>query len=207
MSETRQTIRQEKRRREILGATLRLVRRHGTAISTAQIAAEAKCSKETLYAWFNDRDGIMLALVQEQGQSMGSALTRAFGDASEGRFEDRLRAYALALVDIMTGEAVLAVNRIAMADACKDSQALGAAVVKNWESQVRGPFVDLLEAGRAAGKVRFEDAVEAFDMLVGLLIGDRQRRLLLGETSRPKADEMEQIVDTALARWFNLHGA
>ncbi|MFD0917669.1 TetR/AcrR family transcriptional regulator [Pseudahrensia aquimaris] len=204
MKKEARTIRQDKRKRQILGATLRLIRRHGTGISTAQIAAEAKCSKETLYAWFNDRDGIMRALVEEQARSMGLALNKTYASVEGSGFRTRLRAYCLALIDILTGEAVLAVNRVAMADACHQKNDLGALAIADWQAQVAAPLVALLKEGAAQGDVTFDDADEAFDILIGLLIGDRQRRLLLGEASRPDAAQMEQIVDTALTRWLRL---
>lgn len=206
MDEKARTIRQEKRKRQILGATLRLLRRHGTSISTAQIAAEASCSKETLYAWFEDREGILRALVEEQAKSMGDALARSFS-ASKGEFRDRLSAYCLALLDIMTGEAVIAVNRVAMADACREGADLGLAVVDDWQARVVGPFVVLLNEGHDEEVLDFDDAEEAFEVLMGLLIGDRQRRLLLGEESRPELDEMQAIVERAVTRFMRLFAA
>ena len=196
--------RQAKRKREILRATLRLLRRHGSGISTAQIAAEANCSKETLYDWFNDRDGIFMALVEEQARAMGQALRTAFQSVDALPFKEKLTAYSLALVDFTSGEALIAVNRAAMAEACHTKAELGLVVLDDWDSQVANAVRDLMQQGADEGHVAIDDLDEAFDVLVGLLIGDRQRRLLLGEESRPEPQQMEDISAKAVERWLTL---
>lgn len=183
---------------------MRLVRRHGTGISTAQIAAEARCSKETLYNWFDDRDGIFLALVRAQAAEMNKALLAGFS-ASEGRLEERLRAYATCLLDIMTGDALIVVNRIAMAQACEDVSELGQTVLGSWSQQVEKPFLSLFEEGNRNGTLAVHDSQEAFEALLGLLLGDRFRRLLLGEDARPSSESMAPIAAKAVQRWLILY--
>ncbi len=192
------------RERQILSATLRLVRHHGCDISTAQIAAEAHCSKETLYNWFGDRDGIMLALVLEQAAGMRQVLDAGFA-GSTGSVEDRLKAGCTLLLDIMTGEAVLAVNRVAMSQVCRESAKLGAAVLADWHASVVTPFENLFREGTTLGAFTVGDKGEAFEVLTGLLIGDRQRRLLLGDDARPESKEMTLLADQAVERWLNLY--
>lgn len=199
-----------KRRRQILAATLRLVRKHGTGISTAQIAAEASCSKETLYNWFSDRDGIFAALVEEQAQSMGAALdaaVEALGKNGGTSFENRLSDHAIALLDIMTGDAVIAVNRIAMSQTCAEKPALGEAVRDMWDAEIVTRFERLFAEGAESGHVAKYDTKLQFDGLLGLLLGDRQRRILLGGNSRPKSNEMRTIAENAVRYWLKLNAA
>lgn len=182
---------------------MRLVRRHGAGISTAQIAAEAHCSKETLYNWFDDRDGILMALVEEQARGMNAALETGFV-RFEGSLKERLEASCAFLLDIMTGDAVVVVNRIAMAQACKENASLGLAVLAGWQEQVEMPFRRLFEEGVRAGVVKIDDPGDAFQALIGLLVGDRQRRLLLGEAARPTSDEMVMVSKRAVDRWWQI---
>ena len=198
------SARQSNRRRQILQATLRLVRRHGTTITTAQIAAESKCSKETLYSWFGSRDGIFTALVDAQAEAMAQALEAGFANA-DGSLEDRLRHNAAVLLDIMTGDAVIVINRIAMASASSRASALGERVVEGWRESVVRPFIDLFEEGSRAGLLTIYDPQEAFDTLSGLVIGDRQRQLLLGAGTRPNARAMVSIANKAIQRWLVLY--
>lgn len=202
-SDTKQS-KQDNRKRQILSATLRLVRRQGAGITTAQIAAEAHCSKETLYNWFGDRDGIMMALVQEQAAGMSAALAAGFGQ-NEGTVEQKLKSGCTLLLDIMTGEAVLAVNRIAMSEACNEKADLGRAVLTDWKSSVVQPFLDLFQQGNEDGFLAVHSGPEAFENLLGLLVGDRQRRLLLGEDARPEASAMASVADKAVRRWLILY--
>ncbi|MEE9374869.1 MAG: TetR/AcrR family transcriptional regulator [Rhizobiaceae bacterium] len=206
MSDESKQAKHNKRRRQILGATLRLLRRHGADITTAQIAEEAHCSKETLYNWFGDRDGIMLALVAEQARGMNEVLNSGFQNA-EGNLEARLKAHCTLLLDILTGEAVLVVNRVAMAQACADHSSLGTAVLADWNEQVAKPFINLFQEGNEAGEFAIHSADEALENLIGLLVGDRQRRLLLGEIgARPNAEAMAAIAAKAVQRWMMLYG-
>lgn len=204
MTEHTPTPKNEVRRVQILRATLRLLRNHGSAITTAQIAAEAHCSKETLYNWFGDRDGIMLALAHEQARGMRAAMAERFASAS-GSLEQRLTSCATLLLDIMTGDAALAVNRVAMAQACAEQATLGAAVMADWHDQVAEPFINLFQEGNESGELAVHSPVEAFENFVGLLVGDRQRRLLLGEDVRPDPSAMKAIANKAVQRWMILY--
>ena len=107
----------------------------------------------------------------------------------------------------MTGDAVLAVNRVAMAEACAERSNLGARVLADWKQQIAKPFIDLFHAGNQSGELVVHSAEEAFENLVGLLIGDRQRRLLLGEDARPDASSMASIAAKAVQRWLILYKA
>ncbi len=51
------------RRRELVAATLRAIRRHGPGVGMEEIAAEAGTSKTVIYRHFGDRTGLYLAVV------------------------------------------------------------------------------------------------------------------------------------------------
>jgi len=204
MSSESKQAKTDARRLQILRATLRLLRCHGAGVTTAQIAAEAQCSKETLYNWFGDRDGIILALVHEQARGMREAMEGCF-KSLEGDIESQLKSSAVLLLDIMTGDAAVAVNRVAMAQACQDSSQLGQAVLADWNEQVAEPFILLFQQGNESGELAVHSPLDAFENLVGLLVGDRQRRLLLGEEMRPDPATMATIAGDAVQRWLILY--
>jgi len=196
--------RNEIRRLQILRATMRLLRLYGSSITTAQIAAEAHCSKETLYNWFEDRDGIMMALVHEQARVMRQAMEERFATA-QGSIELRLKSCATLLLNIMTGDAALAVNRVAMAQACSENASLGQAVLADWHDQIAEPFMTVFQEGNECNELAVHSPVEAFENLMGLLVGDTQRRLLLGEDARPEPAAMKSIASKAVQRWMILY--
>ena len=204
MADDSKPSKNEVRRLQILRATMRLLRRYGAGITTAQIPAESSCSKETLYNWFGDRDGIMLALAHEQASGMRQAMADRFANA-QGSLENRLSSCATLLLDIMTGDAALAVNRVAMAQASLEKAELGEAVMADWNEQVAAPFMEIFQQGNESGDLAVHSPQEAFENLVGLLIGDRQRRLLLGEDMRPDPAAMKSIATKAVQRWLILY--
>ena len=112
----------------------------------------------------------------------------------------------MAMKPVMTGEVVVAVNRVAMAEACRDQADLGLTVLDDWQARVVAPFCQLLDQGRAEGECTFNDAEDAFEVLMGLLVGDRQRRLLLGEEARPDGAAMERYAEVAVGRWLEIFG-
>ena len=79
------------RRRELVEATLRAIRKHGAAVGMDEIAATAGTSKTVFYRHFTDRDGLYAAvsasvdalILRDLGQAVGAAgddLTTAESD-------------------------------------------------------------------------------------------------------------------------------
>jgi AcrR family transcriptional regulator len=58
------------RQQAVLDAVLDLMVEQGGDFSVSDIARRASCSKETLYKWFGDRDGILAATVQWQASKV-----------------------------------------------------------------------------------------------------------------------------------------
>ena len=94
------------RQTEVLDVALRLLVEEGDSLTMTAVARRASCSKETLYKWFGDRDGLLTATVQWQASKVeGRRLrpaaprrrrparqSRGFGgDLLSGAFEARSR--------------------------------------------------------------------------------------------------------------------
>ncbi len=190
------TIRDE-RRRQILAVVLDLLREGGTAsVTTARIAARARCSKETLYSWFGDRDGIFRALVEAQSAQLNAMMTRELA-AHADCTTTMVRAGA-ALLDLLTGEASLAINRSAMADG---SGELGALLLQHGRGRTAPQIKALIGTLQEEGRIGEGEATEIFQTFYGLLVGDRQIRALLGDKSgRPRPGEFEELSRKAFER-------
>ncbi len=193
----------DKRRRDILSAVLALLREGGVEnVTTARIAARAHCSKETLYAWFGDRAGIFQALVVEQSAHINAMLERETAGNAPPR--DVLVRAGAALLDLLTGEASLAINRAAMADG-------SGGLAEDLRSQGRGRsvplFTTLIERLQDEGTLAAGDALAQYATFYGLLVGDRQIRALLGDrTARPAAGDFETIAAQAVDGLIAIHG-
>jgi len=200
------TSRNRIRRRQILSATLRLVRHEGVGVSTARIAAQANCSKETIYNWFGSREGLFEALVREQCVAMNDALSRAVSMAVSGAMEGgasgseaALLRLGMAMLDLMTGEASLATHRLAMAQATSTQAPLGDVLQAGGRDAVR-LIGNLLQQAQRDGVIAFDDLDDAVGLFVGLVLRDVQIRCLTGAQARPDGEEMRMRAQEAVER-------
>jgi AcrR family transcriptional regulator len=194
------------RRRDVLDAALALLMEAGDGLTMTGVARRASCSKETLYKWFGDRDGLLTATVQWQASKVRvepvdperlniAGLTSAL----EGFAADWLR--------VVSSPTSIALNRLAIAHAGSDKAGLGAIVLENGRFALARRLRPVLEAGREKGLLAFGDAEAAFRTFFGLVARDVQMRLLLGD--RMKLTEAEIVGDAAEAtrQFLFLYGA
>lgn len=98
--DTRWEAHRIRRRRQLVEATLRAIRRHGAGVGMDEIAAEAGTSKTVLYRHLGDRAGLYRAVVEAVDATIVAemAAARASADDVVGRIGAMARAY-LQLVD------------------------------------------------------------------------------------------------------------
>jgi AcrR family transcriptional regulator len=194
------------RQKDVLDAALALMMEAGDQLTMAGVARRASCSKETLYKWFGDRDGLLTATVQWQAskvrvESVDPERLNVAGlvAALEGFAADWLR--------VVSSPTSIALNRLAIAHAGSDKAGLGAIVLENGRFALARRLKPVLEAGRGKGLLAFGDAEAAFRTFFGLVARDVQTRLLLGD--RMKLTEAEIVGDAAEAtrQFLALYGA
>jgi AcrR family transcriptional regulator len=168
------------RQKAVLDAALRLLVEEGDQLTMTAVARRASCSKETLYKWFGDRDGLLTATVQWQASKVrvapvdGKGLDIASLTASLERFaSDWLR--------VISSDTSIALNRVAVGHAGSGKDNLGAVVLDNGRFALAKRLKPVLEAGRQSGLLDFADAEMAFRTFFGLVARDVQIRLLLGD--------------------------
>ncbi|MCU0882187.1 MAG: TetR/AcrR family transcriptional regulator, partial [Hyphomonadaceae bacterium] len=103
------------RRDAVLAAVLRLLETEGAAASTARIAQAAACSKETLYKWFGDRNGLLTATVQWQAARVAMP-AMPHDRLTREALEAALTSFAESWLTVISGEASIALNRAAVAN-------------------------------------------------------------------------------------------
>ena len=172
---------------------MRVIVDRGLAAATMQaIAAEAHASKETLYAWFGDRESLIAALIRANADASSAELSRSLREPVTDPVTARatLEGYARGLLTLLTGDVSVALNRAAMT-----SPALAAELLHSGRHRVGPIAVAYLAKLHTHGVSPHPDAEAAFSFLYGLVVQDTQIRTLLGE-SAPSAAE---IADRA--RW------
>ncbi|MGE0280004.1 MAG: TetR/AcrR family transcriptional regulator C-terminal domain-containing protein [Rhizobiaceae bacterium] len=168
------------RQHAVLDAVLDLMVEQGGDFSVSDIAKRASCSKETLYKWFGDRDGILAATVQLQASKVrGGNWDRQRLDAAQLR--ESLERFAANWLTVISSSTSIALNRVAVGQAASGKSDLGKIVLANGRFAIGERLKPLLDAGRAAGLLSFDDTETAFRTFFGLVGRDVQIRLLLGD--------------------------
>lgn len=194
------------RQAAVLDSALALLVEGGErALTTAGVARAANCSKESLYKWFGDRDGLLSAMIGRQAGKVRTVEADA-STLSAVAFRARLVAFACDLLDVLSGEVSLALNRLAIGQASRDGSKLGRMLQERGRRQIGRRAAVLLEAGRTAGLIAFDDADEAYATLYGLVVSDLHLRMLLGEAPGPLKKEFAGRTERAVEAFLVLYG-
>lgn len=198
------------RQREVLTVVLDLMVEAGDGFSMAEVARRASCSKETLYNWFGDRDGLLTATVKWQAAKVKMPeLSRS--EASRTRFRETLAAFAENWLTVLAGDISVALNQLAIAHAGAGKGRLGEIVLTNGPEAMARRLAPILDLGRETGLLALapgeRESRAAFRCFFGLVIGDSQIRALLGDLRRPTGDDIRQEAVLAADRFLALYGA
>lgn len=195
------------RQNEVLEQALRLLVEGGDrALTTASIARAANCSKESLYKWFGDRDGLLTAMVRWQASKVRVVPVAREKLDAESLFSS-LEHFARDWLLVLSGSTSIALNRLAVSHTASGKSALGDIVLANGPVAMAKRLKPILEIGQEAKLLVFDDINEAFRTFFGLVVRDMQIRLLLGD--RPELTDAEVIRDArrATKQFFALYGA
>ena len=194
------------RQEEVLDAVLDLLAEGRDALTMSAVAQRASCSKETLYKWFGDRDGLLTATVRWQASKVrAGSYDGARLDASALR--GSLEAFAVNWLKVISSRTSIALNRVAVGHAGSGSSNLGQIVLANGRFAIGERLKPLLEAARDARLIRFDDTETAFRTFFGLVGRDVQIRLLLGDTLRLTDAEIARDAARATQQFLMLYGA
>jgi AcrR family transcriptional regulator len=193
------------RQKAVLDAALALLVESGDSLTMAGVARRASCSKETLYKWFGDRDGLLTATVQWQASRVRAiAFDRAHLDIS--KLSAGLKQFAADWLTVISGDTSIALNRIAVGRAGSEGR-LGAIVLANGRFAMGDRLKPLLEAARDAGLLAFDDGEEAFRVFFGLVGRDVQIRLLLGDRLTLTSASIDREAEEAARQFLALFGS
>ncbi|MDK9697239.1 MAG: TetR/AcrR family transcriptional regulator [Siculibacillus sp.] len=190
----------------VLDAVLRLLVEKGDQLTMTAVARRASCSKETLYKWFGDRDGLIAATVRWQASRVRVApIDRAGLDGAT--LTARLEEFAVNWLTVISSQTSIALNRVAIGQAAGRQASLGAIVLENGRFAMGRRLKPVLEAGRDAGLLGFDDTEAAFRTFFGLVARDIQIRLLLGDRMDLDPETIRADAVRATRQFLALHGA
>ncbi len=195
------------RQNDVLEQALRLLVGGGDrTLTTANIARAANCSKESLYKWFGDRDGLLTAMVRWQASKVRVVpLAREKLDA-ESLFSS-LEHFARDWLLVLSGPTSIALNRLAVSHAGSGKSTLGDIVVSNGPAEMARRLKPILTMGQEAKLLAFDDIDDAFRTFFGLVVRDMQIRLLLGDRLELTDAAVIRDARRATKQFFALYGA
>jgi AcrR family transcriptional regulator len=193
------------RQREVLDAVLALLVEDGDKVTMSAVSRRASCSKETLYKWFGDRDGLLTATVRWQASKVRAGnWDRQHLDADA--LSESLEAFAANWLTVISSQTSIALNRVAIGDAASGRSDLGRIVLDNGRFAIGERLKPLLEAAREAGLLAFDDTEEVFRTFFGLAGRDVQIRLLLGDRMALTKAEIARDAARATEQFLQLYG-
>lgn len=192
------------RQQELLTAVLDLMVETGDGFSIAAVARRARCSKETIYKWFGDREGLLTATVQWQAAKVRApGLPKA--ELSRERYIAALEQFAMNWLTVIAGDISIALNRLAITHAATGKGNLGKIVLDNGPYAMARRLEPVFELGREAGFLDFKDDHSPFRTFFGLVVADAQICLLLGD-ARPDIAGIGELARRAVAQFLELYG-
>jgi AcrR family transcriptional regulator len=193
----RKILREEKRslrQQQIEAAAYEVLEAKGYGGTSMQgIAKQARASNETLYKWYGDKQGLFRALVTRNAEEVKSHLEVELKTDHDAL--SILSTLGPKLLDLLTGDRAVALNRAAAADT---SGELGATLSKAGRDTVFPLLEQVLLRAKEEGQLRFEHSGEAVGLYLDLLIGDQQIRRVIGRLPAPTAEFREARAQRAV---------
>lgn len=157
----------ERRQRIVRSAVGVFAERGYAASSTAQIAAEAGVSKETIYSYFGNKAGLLHeALTSLVAAPRGPGMAEPAGSATTpGELREHLQSLAMKLVTDLTQPQYLALARIVVAETPRDpslAELFREAVAGRVLSAVASRLAGWQQAGLVDADVNTSAAARAF---------------------------------------------
>jgi len=194
------------RRRAMLIAAVNVLMEQGYArASTLEIATRARVSKRELYAEFGSKRGILEALIATSAIHMQVLLAPAeIGDRHA--LAAALTAYGISALTTLTNPYVIALYRLAIAEAPADAE-LGSILDLSGRQPSRRALIDIMRRGQIAGFMGLGDPDGMASQFFALLMGDVMVWLLLGVAEQPSPTEIRARAAAATAGVLALHPA
>ncbi len=173
-------------------------------LTTAGLARAANCSKESIYKWFGDRDGLLEAVVTFQASKV-RPLGADEAALDVAGYRRRLVTFARELLTVLAGDVSLALNRLAIGQASRPESPLGTLLVERGKHSVTARGRALLLAGKRQRHLIFDDANAAYSTFYGLIVRDIHLRLLLGDALEPGEEDFSAQAETAVNQFCRLY--
>ncbi len=123
-----------------------------------------------------------------------------------GALRESLKRFAANWLEVISSPTSIALNRIGVSQAAARDGNLGSIVLANGRFAIGKRMMPVLEAGREAGLLDFDDTETTFRTFFGLVGRDIQIRLLLGDPLTLGKAEIARDAERATDQFLTLYG-
>ena len=195
----------EARREEIIATASRLFGELGLHATTMeQIAKALKISKLTLYSRFADKEALFSAVIRAKCQ--GHIPDEIFGDFDEQPMEESLYRVAYALMELLTSEGPMNMERMLIGTEFKDRENLSQLYYEAGPQRVKDVIAGYLEQLHSDKKLDVPDPVFSADLFAAMIKGSGIcMRALLQIPPEATQKERTEYCQNAVTRFIAAH--
>jgi AcrR family transcriptional regulator len=180
------------RRQALLDAARDVFLERGYANATIDAVVErAGGSKATVYALFENKEGLFSALVAEAAEEL-SALVQTY--PLDGRIEDDLRDFGVHYLEILIRPERLALFRLVLGE-CGRVPEVGEIFFRTGPQVIFRKVADMLRSAAARGQITISDAEGMAHFFIDAVRGHVHMEVMLNPTRRPTQKDIERHVD------------
>lgn len=185
-----------KRQSIIKGATTLFLQHGFNAVSMDKVAQSAPVSKATLYKYFDSKNDLLAAVINE----LCGSLWQTMEDVPIGSesVEHNLKKIASAFVDLIFSTEGLAIYRLVVSE-CYDFPELGKLVYETGPKSALTQLEQYLNEINQRDQVNITDPAFTADSFFSLLKGDLHFQCLLGIKAPPSAGEKKDLINQVVA--------
>ena len=185
-----------KRQSIIKGATTLFLKHGFNTVSMDKIAQSAPVSKATLYKYFDSKNDLLAAVVDELCGSLWQSMEGVPIDSES--VEHNLKKIASAFVDLIFSAEGIAIYRLIVAE-CNDFPELGKLVYETGPKIALSQLEQYLHSINQRDQVNIKDPGFAADSFFSLLKCDLHFQCLLGIKAPPSAREKKALINQVVS--------
>ena len=196
--------RQDERRKMIEVAAYELLAKKGyKATSMLAIAKHASASNETMYRWYENKQALFRAMVEENAREVREALEQGIESRSDPLVT--LRKIGPLLLGIVTSEKAIVLNRAAVGD-ITETGTLGQTIAEFGKGSIGPLIARIMAQARDSGLLKFSATDDPTTIYLNLLIGDLQIQRAIGVRAELTKAEIQRRSDRAYRLILRLFG-
>ncbi len=177
----------QERQQAIFAAAYKVLGEKGyKGTSMLAVAKMAGASNETMYNWFGNKQGLLAAMIESNAAGASNILESALSpnDMTSEEVTQILERFGDVLLQMLTGEKAVALNRAAAADV-SDGNILGQLLADNGREKIVPQLVQFFEVAIKNKRFKTHDSREMTEIYLALLLADVQIRRVIGVTNAP----------------------